>query len=541
MITLSETFNRIAEKIETEESVIDWSPMLLSDSKDPIIQKAYWDSLRVDPKKFMVDILGVSKTWAGQDTVLQLLAEHNKIGVASGHSLGKDYISARAILWFLYTHMPATVIATAPTDRQVEKVIWGELEEGYYKANKVLPGRLITKELTVDSKRRWYAMGFTTKDVHRSPGKFQGFHNRNVLVVFSEAQAIDRPIWDQSESLMTAEVSKMLAIGNPLVNFGPFYEACQPGSGFAVCHLDCEENPNYKERRIVIPGLATYQWVEDMAKKHGRNSTTFKSKVKGQFPATTTEAFINRQWVDWAMNRGMGSIAAGSVEVIGVDVAGPGSDKTVITKRRGMRVVMVKKYSQDIIETWTDEDGWTQDQNHLTYQSTMATADEIAVMLRGGVHRCYLDVGGLGLGIYDRLVQLHFKDRVVPVNFGGKPSSDDDETAEEKKNLTNRERYRNMVTQLYARFSKLLENRSMALVNDQALAMQLVSRKMFEGSDGKKILESKEDFMARGFDSPDEADSTVLCFADVEPREVVHESYVEVDESEGSGGDMWAR
>lgn len=81
----------------------------------------------------------------------------------------------------------------------------------------------------------------------------------------------------------------------------------------------------------------------------------------------------------------------------------------------------------------------------------------------------------------------------------------------------------------------------MALVNDQALAMQLVSRKMFEGSDGKKILESKEDFMARGFDSPDEADSTVLCFADVEPREVVHESYVEVDESEGSGGDMWAR
>ena len=98
-----------------------------------------------------------------------------------------------------------------------------------------------------------------------------------------------------------------------------------------------------------------------------------------------------------------------------------------------------------------------------------------------------------------------------------------------------------MATQMYARFAKLLENHQAAIPNDPDLHMQLVSRKIFDGKDGKKILESKQDYKARGFDSPDEADATVMCYSDVELKNEIEDSFVEVDESQGGYANLWAR
>jgi len=148
---------------------------------------------------------------------------------------GKDFIAARLILWFLFTHTPSIVIATGPTARQVNEIVWGELTQAYLNAVFPLGGRLLSNKLEVDEKRRWYSMGFTTKDAAKGGvGKFQGFHQESVMVVMTEAQAIEKPIWDQAESLRTAGKFRMLVIGNPLVAYGEFYSGSPYLGDFGV-------------------------------------------------------------------------------------------------------------------------------------------------------------------------------------------------------------------------------------------------------------------------------------------------------------------
>lgn len=539
MISLAETINSIRDRLEQEQDQnSDWTPARLSLATDRDQQFADWDRYKSSPKSFLTEVLGSTQSWEGEDQIMRAIVDHNQIGVHSGHALGKDYVSARLILWFLYTHMPSIVIATASSDRQVDKVIWGELEEGYHHALRPLPGRLLTKELIVDEKQRWYAMGFTTKDVNKTQGKFQGFHSQNVLIIFSEAQAIERSIWDQAESLMTAGNAKWIAIGNPLVNFGPFYEACQPGSGWFAINLDCEKSPNVIQRREVIPGLCSAEWVDRMAERHGKTSSIYRSKVKGLFPNKSTESFIDSRWVEWAVNQGSASVKPNGVLIAGVDIGGTGVDKTVITIRDGLRIIEMRKYTQEEIIIWKDGT-WASEHRGLDPRSTMELADILITLFLDGVHRVYLDIGGVGTGVYDRLVQQGRKNQVVPVNFGARPLDAEDDEAQDE--FSNRERYADMVTQMYARYAKLLENRQTSMPNDPDLHMQLVNRKMFARSDGKKKLESKDDYKGRGFDSPDEADSVVLCYCDVELKADIDETWVSVDEQDGGHAGLWER
>ena len=91
------------------------------------------DKLQKDPHYFLTKFLGVTRIWddqreyGDQMKIIQAVAKHQRVAVPSGHSLGKDFCSARLMRWFLYSFMPSIVISTAASDRQISKVIWGEL------------------------------------------------------------------------------------------------------------------------------------------------------------------------------------------------------------------------------------------------------------------------------------------------------------------------------------------------------------------------------------------------------------------------------
>ena len=78
----------------------------------------------------MEEILGIRKIWKLQKELLDIIpsaiSERKHIYIASGHALGKDFICAGVGLWFLHCYSPSIVILTAPTDRQVQKIMWGE-------------------------------------------------------------------------------------------------------------------------------------------------------------------------------------------------------------------------------------------------------------------------------------------------------------------------------------------------------------------------------------------------------------------------------
>src|SRR3990167_5067421 len=434
-MTLKSIFDGLIVNL-SEQNENSWNPLKLAPTRDPDKPPESQKKIKADPKLFLTDILGVTKTWAGQDKLMEMIVSNERISVASGQALGKDFIAARLILLFLYSYMPSIVIATAASDRQVDKIIWGELNEGFSNAVKFLPGTPLTKQLVVDEKMKWYAMGFSTKDIKNVQGKFQGYHQKNVLILFSEAQAIEPGIWEQAESLMTGGNVKWIAIGNPLVSHGKFYETFQANSGWKNMTLSCEDSPNVQSGIEIIPGLCSKKWVDGMLIrcKGNRDHALYRPKVRGLFPLKSDDGLVEMSWLEWARNEGDVAIPAQGLKIAGVDIASMGGDKTVATIRHGMRVVEVIKREK---------------------QDTMATVDMIVELINyRGVSRVYLDVTGIGTGVYDRLIQLGHGKKIMPINFGGKPWNDPNEEMETNDSeLMQRDRYADMATQMYATFA----------------------------------------------------------------------------------------
>ena len=87
--------------------------------------------------------------------------------------------------------------------------------------------------------------------------------------------------------------------------------------------------------------------------------------------------------------------------MIGVDPAGKGADRTAIAWRRGSCI--------EKIEARRGLD-------------TMEVAGLVAKIIREDKPvRVNIDVGGLGVGVYDRLVEQGYGSVINAVNFGGKP------------------------------------------------------------------------------------------------------------------------
>ena len=59
------------------------------------------------------------------------MKERKPIYIASGHSLGKDFLGGCIANWFLDTCVPSKVVLTAPTDRQVKYIMWAETMTRY--------------------------------------------------------------------------------------------------------------------------------------------------------------------------------------------------------------------------------------------------------------------------------------------------------------------------------------------------------------------------------------------------------------------------
>src|SRR6059058_5077812 len=79
-----------------------------------------------DPVRFVREVLG-SELWSRQVEILEAIREHPQVTVRSGHGVGKTFVAACAALWWVYSFRPSLVLTTAPTARQVESLLWGEI------------------------------------------------------------------------------------------------------------------------------------------------------------------------------------------------------------------------------------------------------------------------------------------------------------------------------------------------------------------------------------------------------------------------------
>jgi phage terminase large subunit len=161
-------------------------------------------------------------------------------------------------------------------------------------------------------------------------------------------------------------------------------------------------------------------------------------------------------------------------EVIGVDVARFGDDKSVFVKRKGLKMVDMQIYAK---------------------LSVVEVAQKVIQFIDNKTStKILLDATGVGGGVADILRTDGFN--VVDINFGGKPKDSD--------------KYNNVISEMWFEFKDNLDQ--IQLMNDSALKSQLCTREWKMDNKERRCIESKDDYKKRGFKSPDIADACLLCY-----------------------------
>jgi hypothetical protein len=443
----------------------------LSESEARLIQ-----AIEDSPEFFIEEILG-EKLDEQQRAVCRAFKTHDRVAVKSGHSCGKDFLGPRLGLWYWITHFPAIVITTGPTDRQVQQIVWGELRTAIRKSKFPIGGNLMpaASRLSDPEEPKHYMLGFTAND----PSAFQGYHEKNVLVIVTEAQGINPLMWPGIESLMTAPNAKLLLLGNAIYEPGSeFYEVfTRKADHYACITLDSEKSSHCSAERI-------QEWKEI----YGEDSPYYLARVKGIFPTDASDGLIPLGWITRAQERFQASDAARQsrdwhedpeplIRTLGVDVARYGTDHTIFYEGRGNRFTCA-----------IDRRG----------QNLMETAGSIAGFISGGIPAPHVRVDdtGLGGGVTDRLQEQGF--RVTAMNFGGKAQDDLHFANAKTEGYFNlRERFRTGTIEI--------DPADVVLVRDLSVI------KMKQLSNGQDKIEDKSEQRRKLGYSPDRADALMLA------------------------------
>lgn len=443
---------------------------------------------RKDPVWFVENVLG-NTPWQKQKEILEAVRDHKTVAVASCHAAGKSWISARAVLWFVYCHELSRVVTTAPTFDQVRDILWQEIRQAYGSATRTLGGKML--ETRLDLGANWFATGRATNDANR----FQGAHSPkgHILAVADEAAGIKPEIWVGIDGITTSENAHILAIGNPTEASGEFFDLFrQPG----VCkiHISAFDTPNFTTYNITLedirsgewkekitgplpaPYLVEPRWVAERWQKWGEESPLWISRVLGDFPENSTDSLIPLAWIERAQRT---RLEPSEPNVLAVDVARFGQDETVIGQRRGPVARILKVTHQE---------------------DTMVTTGRVIQALRDtGAAEARIDAVGIGAGVFDRLKEQ--RKPAVEMQAGSAAK--------------NSERFANARAEWYWGLRDRFEAEDIDLDEDEDLAYQLSAIKYKPNSRGQIIIESKEDMKKRGLKSPDKADTIMMLFADM--------------------------
>lgn len=290
---------------------------------------------RGKPVDFQREILGYTPI-EPQARVLGALQREDRVAVPSGRAMGKSRLDAGAALHFAATEGPnALVVLLAPTFRQIQVILWEELRCLYFNARTPFGGecaKLASTGLRLPDGSRIFGI---TGD---KPEALQGIRAPRMLVIADEASGIEDSTFTALEGNL-AGGGKMLLTGNPTHASGHFREACR-SERYEVVHLPSTASPNVVAKRVLVPGLATQEWIEERAREWGEDSAMFKIHVLGQFVELEEGRLFSEKMIADAENRWHDEPARGRL-VLGVDPAGDGGDgdETAIASRRGKKIL----------------------------------------------------------------------------------------------------------------------------------------------------------------------------------------------------------
>lgn len=424
------------------------------------------------PDVWQVDVLvALAEALHAGEKVDEAARAAIKIAVASGHGIGKTALVAWIILWFISCHEFPQIVVTANTRTQLLTKTWRELSKWHRMClNRHWFEWTATQFKHVAYPDTWFASAIPWS-AHSSEA-FAGTHEKFVLMVFDEASRIDNAIWEVAEGAMTTSGALWIAFGNPTQNTGKFAECFgRQKHRWITRQVDSRKARMANKAQI-------QQWVDD----YGEDSDFVRVRVRGVFPRAGSMQFIPGDVVLAAMSRDIEAYE-GAARVMGVDVARHGDDQSCIIKRQGLKMWPVKRHR---------------------IRDLMLLASVVAAeIVEWKPHAVFIDVTGMGWGVYDRLVQLGHAAVCIPVQVG-------EQAVEPMK-------YHNRRAELWDKGRAWIVAGG-CMPEDVELEADLTGIEYGYDDRERVQMEKKEDMKKRGLASPDSADALMLTFANhIEP------------------------
>lgn len=468
-----------------------------------------------DPEAFARDVLG-HDPW---DVPLEIMRELDKpnasVAVKACHASGKTFSAAEIALYYVCERQ-ALVITTAPTDAQVKRLLWGEIKKFHANSREPLGGYLLDKELRYSESN--YAVGFSTDQAVR----FSGYHGDLVVIIVDEAPGLREEIYDAIEGVRAGGDVRLLLIGNPVISGGTFEDAFKKKrSLWTTFTINAYDTPNLKDLNLhdednlewfksldpesdeyaqvmavkPRPYLITRDWVYKRLIDWGEDDPRYVSRVNGDFPPFDEYSLYNLSWLEAAKTRKalkqIDPLLPNQPVILdsdnfegGLDIAGAGSDETVLCIREGPKV--------HGIWAWKKGDTIGEVTQLCKRYMGLAAMKEKKFLLK-------YDVAGNGYHYGTLLKENGIP--IVPVLGQSKPI---DEV-----------QFATLKDEMYFHLRDLLRDGYVCDLKDEEMIDQAVPIKWEVNRKGQSIVETKDQLKARGFSSPDRLEAVVYAFGRV--------------------------
>lgn len=270
---------------------------------------------RQRPEIWAYDVLGVT-LWSKQIEICHSIVNNHNTMVAAGHSVGKSFLTAVLICWWIDVHPPgeARVLTTAPTTAQVRGIVWREVQllhqksreryREYVEATKHgydttgLPDHQLPGYVT--SGAVWRLDDGVEVGAGRTPPKgregdaFQGIHG-GVLAIADEAVGVSADMIGTLRNNTTADDDRILMIANPTnpaSEMGQIWNDPKRAAQWNRITISVLDSPHFTDEKDTLPAevlkyLASHGYVNDMREEYGEDSANFKSRVKGEWALDT--------------------------------------------------------------------------------------------------------------------------------------------------------------------------------------------------------------------------------------------------------------
>lgn len=453
--------------------------------------------MQEDPCLYLTKVLG-DGYWSKQAEIIRAVFKHRKVTVKACHAPGKSYIAARIVLAWLYLHLTSTVcLTTAPTFRQVKKVIWKEINKAFKKSKVPLDGKILQTELNIEPDQ--YAMGFSSKD----PDHVSGIHAENLLAVLDEAAGIQDDTIEAIDGILSSLRNHLLMIGNPTNPDGVFARSFKSDLYYKIS-ITAFDTPNFTyndiktpeqlkamsyEEVLALPIVAPYLtnplWVWERIHEWGIDSIPFQSRVMAEFPDEGEYTLIKFKWLDAASDKEFTDEEWEKrrlIKSMGIDVARGGSDTTVFT-----------------MMDWRKHTGY----DYYNGKDTMEVVGRaIRLFDEYGMDKArdviVIDDIGVGGGVTDRLSELGYN--VIAFNGAAKDMVEDETM------------FWNNRAQWYWNLRKAFSEGELTLIDAKKYLSHLSAMEIKPRSSGHLLCLSKEDIKKKIGESPDWADSYLYAF-----------------------------